>query len=310
MNRALILTIVTAAVAIFGGCNNNRNDGDTARSEDETLFPGDTAKPYVPRTDSIERPALKGEINDDFNVLKEIERNAPGYYNRLLSNLDNGFIVVDKGRMKVILYDSEGNMVHSYGMGCSKKFGTKHEKGDNRTPEGFFSVENVYDSKDWLFTDDDGVTSDKKGQFGPWFIRLRIPGTSQIGIHGTCAPWSIGGRVSHGCIRITNENIEELKDLVTPGMPVIVIPGKRDRDQNYSERVIMPYFSTSRYTVQKPVELPEIEDVDDDTVPYEGEDSIANEISDEIAKEIAKGITDEVPDSESPAEIQYSDSVR
>ena len=43
-----------------------------------------------------------------------------------------------------------------------ENFGTKHEKGDSRTPEGLFSVEGIYDSTDWLFTDDDGVTSKKK----------------------------------------------------------------------------------------------------------------------------------------------------
>ena len=90
-------------------------------------------------------------------------------------------------------------------------------------------------SEDWLFTDDDGYTSPKKGQFGPKFIRIRIPVTSQIGIHGTSAPWSIGGRSSHGCIRIKNENILELAELVEPGMPVIIVPGKKDMKVNLEE---------------------------------------------------------------------------
>lgn len=173
--------------------------------------------------------------------------------------MGHGFIVIDKSRMKLILYDKEGGVVRRFAMGCSRKFGTKHKKGDNRTPEGFFTVENVYNSTDWLYTDDEGKTSKKKGMFGPWFIRLRVPGTSQIGIHGTCAPWSVGGRVSHGCIRLTNDDITTLKDLVTPGMPVIIIPGKRDREQNYAERVVIPYFSTIRYTEQEPVVLPDPE---------------------------------------------------
>ena len=68
-------------------------------------------------------------------------------------------------------------------MACAKNYGTKHKKADSRTPEGFFEVEGIYNSTDWLYTDDDGVTSKKKGQFGPRFIRLKIPVTSQIGIH-------------------------------------------------------------------------------------------------------------------------------
>lgn len=209
------------------------------------------------KTDSLK--TLKGKMDEDFNVLKEMENNAPEYYERLQRQMGHGFIVIDKSRMKLILYDKEGGVVRRFAMGCSTKFGTKHKKGDNRTPEGFFTVENVYNSTDWLYTDDEGKTSKKKGMFGPWFIRLRVPGTSQIGIHGTCAPWSVGGRVSHGCIRLTNDDITTLKDLVTPGMPVIIIPGKRDREQNYAERVVIPYFSTIRYTEQEPVVLPDPE---------------------------------------------------
>lgn len=258
MSKKLTLAILTATGLLLCGCQNKQTTEESVLEEPEVVFPADTATAYVPppsKTDSLK--TVKGKVDEDFNVLKEMENNAPEYYERLQSRLEHGFIVIDKSRMKLILYDKEGGVVRRYAMGCSTKFGTKHKKGDNRTPEGFFSVENVYNSTDWLYTDDEGKTSKKKGMFGPWFIRLRIPGTSQIGIHGTCAPWSVGGRVSHGCIRLTNDDITELKDLVTPGMPVIIIPGKRDREQNYAERVVIPYFSTLRYTEQDPIVLPD-----------------------------------------------------
>lgn len=157
------------------------------------------------------------------------------YAEKLLNNSHPRFIVVDKGSMRVILYNRYGVEEENFGMACSRYFGTKHKKADNRTPEGFFSVEGVYNSTDWLFTDDNGVTHPGRGVFGPRFIRLKIPNTSQIGIHGTSAPGSIGGRRSHGCIRITNENILHLVNLVEKGMPVIVSPGPSDRKVNESE---------------------------------------------------------------------------
>lgn len=196
-------------------------------------------------------------------ILPLVVEKSAEYTRKLLNNTYSGFIAVDKSRMKVILFDRFGNTQKSYGMACAKNYGTKHEKGDSRTPEGFFSVEGIYDSTEWLFTDDDGVTSKKKGQFGPRFIRLRIPGTSQIGIHGTCAPWSIGARASHGCIRIANENILELVELVEIGMPVIVIPGRRDMEQNIAEGYDIPWIPTSatakepKIKQDKPV-LPEV----------------------------------------------------
>lgn len=177
-------------------------------------------------------------------IIPTVAEHSPEYASKLLNSTYSRFIVVDKARMKVILYDKYGREELSYDMACARNYGTKHKKADSRTPEGFFSVEGVYDSTDWLFTDDNGRTSKKKGQFGPRFIRLKIPTTSQIGIHGTCAPWSMGHRTSHGCIRVTNEHILELVNYVEVGMPVIVLPGKRDRAVNREEGYDIAYFPT------------------------------------------------------------------
>ncbi|MGE5593792.1 MAG: L,D-transpeptidase family protein [Betaproteobacteria bacterium] len=45
------------------------------------------------------------------------------------------------------------------------------------------------------------------------------------GIHGTNRPELIGQAVSNGCVRMHNEHVEELYDLVDVGTPVIVIAG-------------------------------------------------------------------------------------
>jgi lipoprotein-anchoring transpeptidase ErfK/SrfK len=44
----------------------------------------------------------------------------------------------------------------------------------------------------------------------------------EYAIHGTNRPGSIGGFVSHGCIRMYNRDIRELYRLVSVGTPVIV----------------------------------------------------------------------------------------
>lgn len=177
-------------------------------------------------------------------ILPQMAEDELGYATRLLNNKHDGFIVVDKYRMKVVRFNRYGEEVATFGMACARNYGTKHEKPDNRTPEGFFSVRKVHDSTEWQFIDDDGVKSDKKGEFGPRFIRLNIPGWYSIGIHGTCAPWSIGGRRSHGCIRVTNENIMKLIEMVDSGMPVIVSPGKKDMAVNLEEGYEIPAIST------------------------------------------------------------------
>ena len=184
------------------------------------------------------------------SILPQMARDYFPYAQKLLKNRYERFIVVDKYTMRVKLFDRYGRLLRSHKMACGRNYGTKHEKADERTPEGFFSVEGIYDSTDWLFVDDNGVKSDIKGQFGPRFVRLRIPGTTQIGIHGTCSPRSLGWRCSHGCIRITNEQIMEFVEFVEPGMPVIVNPGRIDTRTNLEEGYDIPWISTQPDTAR------------------------------------------------------------
>lgn len=168
-------------------------------------------------------------------IIPKMASDELSYAVKLLNNRYDKFLIIDKQLMRVGLFDKYGREILSYGIACARNYGTKHKKADSRTPEGFFSVEGIYDSTDWLFTDDDGRTSQKKGQFGPRFIRIKNPVSTQIGLHGTCSPWSIGSRGSHGCIRVKNEQILELVKHVTPGMPVIISPSRRDQQVNEKE---------------------------------------------------------------------------
>jgi lipoprotein-anchoring transpeptidase ErfK/SrfK len=51
---------------------------------------------------------------------------------------------------------------------------------------------------------------------------LTLSGGGQYAIHGTNQPNLIGGFVSHGCIRMYNEDIKDLYDRVSVGTEVIV----------------------------------------------------------------------------------------
>lgn len=166
-------------------------------------------------------------------VIDTIAKQNIDYANRLLHNSEPYFLIADKQHMTVVLYNKYGQPHRAYKMACSAHFGSKHAKRDNRTPEGYFTAEGIYDSTEWLYTDDDGNTSEKRGQFGPRFIRIK--GAPMIGIHGTCAPWSRGRRASHGCMRIHNAHILELVTFATKGMPIIINPSDRDQRVNRQE---------------------------------------------------------------------------
>ena len=48
------------------------------------------------------------------------------------------------------------------------------------------------------------------------------PGGGFIGIHGTNAPELIPGQISHGCVRLRNEDILRLARLMPLGTPVTI----------------------------------------------------------------------------------------
>ena len=53
---------------------------------------------------------------------------------------------------------------------------------------------------------------------------LTLSGGNQYAIHGTNAPSSVGGFVSHGCIRMYNNDVLDLYSRVGLGTKVVVLP--------------------------------------------------------------------------------------
>ena len=63
------------------------------------------------------------------------------------------------------------------------------------------------------------------GETNPLGARAMYLGNTQYRIHGTNQPSTIGTFVSSGCIRLTNEDVEDLYSRVTIGTRVVVLPG-------------------------------------------------------------------------------------
>jgi lipoprotein-anchoring transpeptidase ErfK/SrfK len=63
------------------------------------------------------------------------------------------------------------------------------------------------------------------GPGNPLGARALYLGNTLYRIHGTNQPSTIGQFVSSGCIRLLNEDIEDLYNRVTLGTRVVVLPG-------------------------------------------------------------------------------------
>lgn len=266
--KRILQIIFSIFIITIASCNNENktikqisNDSvstDTTYSTEKTL---EQTPDTLPINCSKEEAVEFIQSSDFWNeystgiIPSLIEQHLP-YAQRLINNKYDNFIIVDKNTMMVILYDKFGNRVLNFKMACGKGYGHKQKKADSRTPEGYFLCGGRFNSTDWLFTDDNGYTSPIKGQFGPRFIRV----TTQIGIHGTNARYSIGRRCSHGCIRIQNEQILYLYQYAKKGMPIIVNPGKRDVKENEKAGIDMPAIILPDTVIEHPTEFLDFEE--------------------------------------------------
>ena len=123
-------------------------------------------------------------------------------------------IRIDKSEHRLVLYQN-GVEIKAYTTCVGKGIGDKSIQSQWMTPEGNFYISNIHDASKWIYKYGTGVES----AYGPWFLRL-VTGKNEtfngkswtgIGIHGTSRPHELGTHASHGCIRLSNDNIRELK---------------------------------------------------------------------------------------------------
>jgi len=142
-------------------------------------------------------------VNPGSNVLRPVSR-----------------IVADKGRTQVRAYDAAGRLVVAYPATIGSS--------DTPSPVGTHTVERIALNPEYTYNpkinfkqgENDKVLRIPPGPNGPvgsvW-IALSKP---TYGIHGTPDPSKIGKTNSHGCIRLTNWDAQELAKLVKKGVTV------------------------------------------------------------------------------------------
>jgi lipoprotein-anchoring transpeptidase ErfK/SrfK len=149
-------------------------------------------------------------------------------------------IDVDKAKGQVQAYDAQDNLVTAYPATIGSE--------ELPSPSGSYAVRAVawhptysYDPKknfqQGSNTQRLTLPAGPNNPVGSVFIALTKP---TFGIHGTPDPTKIDKTHSHGCVRLTNWNAEELAHLVRPGIPVNFIdkPGVDTKPGDTLEDVI------------------------------------------------------------------------
>lgn len=131
---------------------------------------------------------------------------------------------VPQAPMTVVIFKKDFELALVFN-GCIVRVYDVATGKDDRTPEASFTIGTKMVNPDWYSPDG------KVHKFGSaenilgtrWLAFENTDEHQGFGIHGTKFPESIGTEASMGCIRMRNEEVEELYDLVPRGSRVHVI---------------------------------------------------------------------------------------
>ncbi len=90
----------------------------------------------------------------------------------------------------------------------------------NKTPVGDFVIDDRISQPTWWRPDGKAIPfGDPENLLGTHWLSINVRG---YGLHGTWEPDTIGKQLSAGCVRLLNEDIEELFTLLPVGTPVSI----------------------------------------------------------------------------------------
>jgi L,D-transpeptidase ErfK/SrfK len=136
-----------------------------------------------------------------------------------LPPVDKQGIVINIPELRLYLFFPQINLVKTYPIGLGVL--------DSPTPYGSFTIVEKTKNPVWSVPPSlrekynmKAIPPGPDNPLGKYRLRLS---QHDYGIHGTNSPWGIGRLVSHGCIRLYPEDIEDLFAAVELGTPVHII---------------------------------------------------------------------------------------
>lgn len=180
----------------------------------------------------VNRGYLHGEYEDGVYdeatkkavmLLQEAADKAPsGICDATAVGMLSQIIYVNLSRFEVKLVDAD-DKVYTYSI-CTGV-------PSYPTPSGKFYVAEKVKDPTWMPPNSEWAKDSKSiepGPNNPLGTRWIGLNNGAVGFHGTNAPWSVGTRASHGCMRMLREEVEKLYDQVHVGTQVLIFNGDED----------------------------------------------------------------------------------
>ena len=165
----------------------------------------------VKPTDTLERIARR--FNTTVDLIKRInnldsDRILPG--RKLKIWLGRFSLLVDKSQ-NILILRSDDEIIKTYRVSTGKNLST---------PIGKFKIENKLISPVWYRPGAVIPPDSPENILGSRWLGFDLPG---YGIHGTNEPHTIGKHITEGCVRLLNEDVEELYIFLPIGTEVTII---------------------------------------------------------------------------------------
>ncbi|MBD2138214.1 L,D-transpeptidase [Anabaena sp. FACHB-1237] len=170
--------------------------------------------------DSVKKPISQNYLE---RIKMLIMRNQIEYPQPILNNYkqkseQNIYLLIILKNRKVYVY-KDNILQATYPVAIGKQ--------GWETPTGKFTVINMVENPDWenpFNSSKEIIPPGLQNPLGERWIGFWTDGKDEIGFHGTYKRDSVGKAISHGCIRMYNEDVRKLYEIVKIGTPVIVIP--------------------------------------------------------------------------------------
>ena len=161
--------------------------------------------------DNLTKIAKKNGVTPDFirkvNGLRD-DRIRPG--KKLKIPTYKFSVIVDKSLNTLVLKGDE-EVLKTYVVATGK---------NNSTPVGVFKITDKLVNPTWYKAGAVIASGKPENELGSRWLGLTAQG---YGIHGTINPDTLGQQVTAGCVRMKNEDVEELYSTLVPGTEVTIV---------------------------------------------------------------------------------------